>query len=36
VAGFYLVLVAIFVLFRKDISNKLEKILTDIVKKKES
>jgi uncharacterized membrane protein YqjE len=36
VAGFYLVLVAVFVLFRKDISIKVEKILSEIVKKKAS
>lgn len=36
VAGFYLLLAAIFYFFRKDISARLEKILMEVVKKKES
>ncbi|HEX5167919.1 MAG TPA: phage holin family protein [Cyclobacteriaceae bacterium] len=36
VAGFYLILAILFLLFKKDISAKLEKILSEIIKKKES
>ena len=36
VAGFYLLLMILFIVFRKDMSNKLEEKLNDVTKKKDN